>query len=73
MGRSTTAMSPGITVDSTPPDVSTVPIDVGGPYMTERIELSARWKGVFDDAESGEGIVQHIIYVYILCSSTVEG
>ena len=52
VGRSTTANSPGVTVDSTPPDVSAT-IDVGGSYLTVRTQMSASWKGVFNDAESG--------------------
>lgn len=54
VGRSTTATSPGVTIDSTPPSVSKVPIDVANSYITERRELSPTWSGVFDDAESGE-------------------
>ena len=54
VGRSTAAVSPGVTIDSTPPDVSAVLIDVGGSYVTERTELSAVWKGIFYDDESGE-------------------
>ncbi|KAI0232203.1 hypothetical protein LSAT2_017453, partial [Lamellibrachia satsuma] len=53
VGRSTTAVSPGVTVDTTPPDVSAVLIDMGRSYVTERTELSAGWKGVFTDVESG--------------------
>jgi len=54
LGRSSTAQSPGLTIDSTPPDVTTVPIDVGQPYITQRTHISASWNGVFDDPESGE-------------------
>ena len=54
VGKSTTAQSPGVTIDGTPPDVTGASIDVGGAYTTERNEISASWKGVFVDAESGE-------------------
>ena len=54
VGRSTMSQSPGVTVDSTPPDVSAVPMDVGGSYVTERKELSVTWRGIFSDDESGE-------------------
>ena len=54
VGKSTTAQSPGVTVDGTPPEVTGASIDVGGAYTTERNEMSASWKGVFVDAESGE-------------------
>ena len=57
VGRSTTATSSGVTIDSTPPDVSKVPIDVGSAYITERRELSPKWSGVFHDTESGELIM----------------
>ncbi|KAI0242789.1 hypothetical protein LSAT2_011095 [Lamellibrachia satsuma] len=53
VGKSTTGQSPGVTIDATPPDVSAEPIDVGGAYTTERTVLSAGWKGVFSDPESG--------------------
>ena len=59
MGRSTTAQSAGVTVDSTPPEVRAALIDVGGSYTTQKTELSAAWKGVFGDVESGEGIRLH--------------
>jgi len=54
VGRSTTACSPAVTIDSTPPGVSAVLIDVGGSYVTERSELTAVWKDIFSDDESGE-------------------
>ena len=53
VGRSTLSQSPGVTIDSTPPDVSAVPIDVGGAYVTDRAELCVAWTGVFSDDESG--------------------
>ena len=53
MGRSTLSQSPGVTIDSTPPDVSAVPIDVGGAYVIDRTELCVAWTGVFSDDESG--------------------
>ncbi|KAK2161993.1 hypothetical protein NP493_1549g00025 [Ridgeia piscesae] len=53
VGRSTTATSPGVTIDSTPPDVTKVSIDVGSAYVTEHREVSPKWSGVFYDTESG--------------------
>ncbi|KAK2158684.1 hypothetical protein NP493_1763g00001 [Ridgeia piscesae] len=53
VGRSTTTTSQGVTIDSTPPDVTKVPIDVGSAYITEQRELSPTWSGVFEDTESG--------------------
>jgi len=52
-GRSTSVSSSGVTIDTTPPSVSAEFIDVGGSYVTERSTLSAAWKGVFSDYESG--------------------
>ena len=59
VGRSTMSQSPGVTVDSTPPDVSAVPMDVGGSYVTERRELSVAWRGIFSDDESGQNIIRY--------------
>ncbi|KAK2183533.1 hypothetical protein NP493_308g03123 [Ridgeia piscesae] len=53
VGRSTTAQSAGITIDSTEPEVRSVPINVGGSYSTVRTEFSAAWKNVFVDPENG--------------------
>ena len=65
MGKSTTGLSPGVTIDATPPDVSAAPIDVGGAYTTERTVLSAGWKGVFSDVESGENVVVYLSVTHI--------
>ena len=69
MGRSTTTTSPGVTIDSTPPDVTKVPIDVGSAYITEQRELSPTWSGVFEDTESGEIAISLLTPIIVLMST----
>ena len=59
------ATSSGVTIDSTPPEVNKVPIDVGSAYITEQRELSPTWSGVFEDTESGEIAMSLLIPPYI--------
>ena len=71
MCQSTKATSPGVTTDSTPPDVSKVPIDVGSAYITEQRELSPTWSGVFQYTESGE-ITMSLLTQTIVLISTMD-
>ncbi|XP_070571537.1 uncharacterized protein [Ptychodera flava] len=53
VGLSTDVVSSGVTVDTSPPLKSEQSINVGGPFITSKSFISAEWKQLFSDEESG--------------------
>ncbi|KAL5007590.1 hypothetical protein ScPMuIL_016396 [Solemya velum] len=52
-GHTSLSVSQGVTVDDTPPVRSDQPIIVSGRHIISTNHVTACWKGVFDDPESG--------------------
>ena len=50
----TEVTSQGVTIDTSPPEVTEEKIDLGGRYQTSTSAMSAKWQGLFVDKESGE-------------------
>uniref|UniRef100_A0ABM0M5T3 Uncharacterized protein LOC102801709 n=1 Tax=Saccoglossus kowalevskii TaxID=10224 RepID=A0ABM0M5T3_SACKO len=58
VGLTTISVSPGVTIDTTPPQKTDVKINIGGSFHVSTSSVSASWRGLFVDLESGISIYE---------------